>query len=236
MDDKRELNDILIGGEDVRSKNTKRVILLIIAIVVLIVAIAAIALNLSSSDAKEEIVLNTNSANDINQVDNTFTSIPVDDESAEFEKIMQEIRAKQQNAASSQPATPMPSQPNFQQSPTTDVEKIRIPDKIPEASVKVTSKPKIQSSKPAANAMSKRNNGDIAENGVYLQVGAFSKTPNKDFLDSVNKYSYRVQEIMINSKVITRYLIGPYPNRNAAQKDVNIISRDITTPVILEVN
>lgn len=235
MDDKRELNDILIGGEDVKSKNTKRVILLIIAIVVLIIAIALIALNLSSSDTKEEIVLNANNIDDVNKVGNTFTSIPVDDESAEFEKIMQEIRAKQQNATS-QPATPMPSQPNFKQSSTSNVEKIKIPDRIPEAPVQITSKPKIQSSKPAANSMSKRNNGDIAENGIYLQVGAFSKTPNKDFLDSINKYSYRVQEIMINSKVITRYLIGPYSSRSAAQKDVNAISRDITTPVILEVN
>ena len=107
---------------------------------------------------------------------------------------------------------------------------------MPESPVQITSKPKVQPSKPLANSMPKNNNGDIAENGVYLQVGAFSKTPNKQFLNSINKYSYRVQEIMINSKVITRYLIGPYPNRNAAQKDVSSISRDITTPVLLEIN
>lgn len=235
MDDKRELNDILIGGEDVRTKNTKKLILLAIATIVLIIAIAAIALNLSSSDTKEEIVLNTSNIGDTNQGGDAFTSIPVDDENAEFEKIMQEIRSKQQNAPS-QPTTPMPSQPNLQPTTSINEDKIQIPDRVPESPVQITSKPKVQPSKPLANSMPKNNNGDIAENGVYLQVGAFSKTPNKDFLDSINKYSYRVQEIMINSKVITRYLIGPYPNRSAAQKDVSSISRDITTPVLLEIN
>ena len=77
MDDKRELNDILIGGEDVRTKNTKKLILLAIATIVLIIAIAAIALNLSSSDTKEEIVLNTSNIGDTNQGGDAFTSVPV---------------------------------------------------------------------------------------------------------------------------------------------------------------
>ena len=127
MDDKRELNDILIGGEDVRTKNTKKLILLAIATIVLIIAIAAIALNLSSSDTKEEIVLNTSNIGDTNQGGDAFTSIPVDDENAEFEKIMQEIRSKQQNAPS-QPTTPMPSQPNLQPTTSINEDKIQIPE------------------------------------------------------------------------------------------------------------
>ena len=81
--------------------------------------------------------------------------------------------------------------------------------------------------------MNRLNNGDIAENGYYLQVGAFSKTPNRAFLDNLNNYSYRIQEIMINSNVITRYLVGPYKSRDEAQRDFDRVARDIGTPVYL---
>lgn len=233
MDDKRELNDILIGGEDVRSKNTKKLILLIIAIVVLIIAIAVIVLNLSSSNT-EEVIVDVNSTGlDTNiPTNNEFNSIPVNDDSVQFEQIVKEIRSRQQNAPE-QPSTSIPSAPLPS---SNEVEKIQMPTRTPQTgSTRITSQPRTQVSQPSATSMPRGNNGDIAENGIYLQVGAFSKTPNKQFLDSVNKYSYRVQEIMINSKVITRYLIGPYANRSAAQRDVNAVSRDITTPVLLEI-
>lgn len=232
MDDKRELNDILIGGEDVKSKNTKKLILLIISIVVLIIAIAVIALNLSSSNTEEVVVDLNSTAPEANIPSNDqFDNVPVNDDSIQFEQIVKEIRSRQQNAPE-QSGIPIPSAPS---SSNSNVEKIQIPARVPQATTKITSQPRVQVSRSTASSVSKRNNGDIAENGIYLQVGAFSKTPNKQFLDSVNKYSYRVQEIMINSKVITRYLIGPYASRSAAQRDIDSVSRDITTPVLLEI-
>ena len=227
MDDKRELNDILIGGEDVKSKNTKKLILLIIAIVVLIIAIAAIALNLSSAP-QEEIVITENTQSEIPSSE--FNNVPVNDDSVQFEQIVKEIRSRQQNTPE-QSSPPIPSAPI---SSNNEVEKMQMPERQP-SSTRTTSRPRVQVTQPSATSMSRAKNGDIAENGIYLQVGAFSKTPNRQFLDNVNKYSYRVQEIIINSKVITRYLIGPYASRSAAQRDVNAVTRDITAPVLLEI-
>ena len=231
MDDKRELNDILIGGEDVKSKNTKKLILLIISIVVLIIAIALIALNLSSNN-EEEVIVDVNSPGLEATIpsNDEFNNVPINDDSIQFEQIVKEIRSRQQNAPES--SNPIPSAPVS--SNNENEVKMQMPNRVPQtSSTHITSQPRVQ--EPAATSMPRGNNGDIAENGIYLQVGAFSKTPNKQFLDSINRYSYRIQEIMINSKVITRYLIGPYPSRNAAQRDVNSVSRDITKPVLLEI-
>ena len=112
MDDKRELNDILIGGEDVKSKNTKKLILLIISIVVLIIAIAAIALNLSSSNT-EEVVVDLNSPAPETSIpsNDQFDNVPVNDDSIQFEQIVKEIRSRQQNAPE-QSGMPIPSAPS----------------------------------------------------------------------------------------------------------------------------
>lgn len=226
MDDKRELNDILIGGDDNKTSQSKKIIFLIVGIFVLIIAIIAIIISMLSSNNKPEtIILNKGQENigmNIPQDHNTPNNIPINDESEEdkFEKIVEEIKSQ------------------YQQNNTPPVEKqinlpkATIPVKKPEKKQIITTKPKTTTQ---ARVINRSNNGDIATSGFYLQVGAFSKAPNKDFLNKINVYSYRIQEILINSKVITRYLIGPYNTRAEAQKDYSNVSRDIATPVYLQI-
>ncbi|RAX54467.1 hypothetical protein CCY99_03715 [Helicobacter sp. 16-1353] len=236
MDDKRELNDILIGGEDSRAKQTKKLILLIAAIIVLVIAIVVIALSMTGSKEEEEtIIIGTENVNPA-LPDSSFDNVPVNNEEDQFEKIVKEIKARQQSSESQTP----PTAPVAPVTPTESA-KATMPSKAQQATKPViSSQPRVAtatttSNRTTASSAFRGNNGDIAESGYYLQVGAFSKTPNKTFMDNINKYSYRVQEIMINSKVITRYLVGPYASRSDAQKDYNNVSRDITTPVFLEV-
>lgn len=231
MDDKRELNDILMGGDDIKSKQSKKIIVLIIGIVVLILAIVIITITMTSSETDEIIISGKENVNTDLPKD-SFNNVPVTNEEDQFEKIVQEIKARQKNndTQTNTPIAPVTS------TLSPEVPKVTMPNKAqqPPKAI-VTSKPKIATATTQAQNNMRGNNGDIAENGFYLQVGAFSKSPNKEFLDNINKYSYRVQEIMINSKVIKRYLIGPYISRDAAQKDYNNVARDVTTPVHLEV-
>lgn len=235
MDDKRELNDILIGGEDSRARQTKKLILLIVAIVILVLAIAIIALSMTGSNEEETIIIGTENANPA-LPNSSFDNVPVNNtEEDQFEKIVQEIKARQQNNATE--AASVPAAPAI----PPEAPKATMPNKSAQQAPKavVSSQPRVASAttsnRQTASSAFRGNNGDIAESGYYLQVGAFSKTPNKAFLDNLNKYSYRIQEIMINSKVITRYLVGPYSSRDEAQRDYNNVARDITTPVFLEV-
>lgn len=231
MNDKRELNDILIGGDDVRAKDNKKLIVLIIGIVVLALAITIIVVAMTNTKNNETIVVDTATTKaDANLPQNDFTNIKVDN--SDDDRFEQIVRDMKNNAGTSDtntqpPVITQPAQPVIKQEPS----KITMPNKPARTATATTSKP-IITSIPRRNTL---NNGDIAESGYYLQVGAFSKAPNKDFISSINKYSYRIQEIMINSNVITRYLVGPYSSREDAQKDFDRVNRDIARPVFLQV-
>ena len=58
--------------------------------------------------------------------------------------------------------------------------------------------------------------GSVATKGSYLQVGVFSKKPNKALLKMLKKHSYRTLEITINDQVLTKYLVGPFKSRAEA--------------------
>lgn len=77
------------------------------------------------------------------------------------------------------------------------------------------SKPQKQS-KSQRKAMSR--SGSTATKGSYLQVGVFSKQPNKELLDMLKKHSYRIQEITINDQKLTKYLVGPFKSRAEASR------------------
>ena len=201
--DKRDFDDIMLGGEDLRGRDSKKMLLLIIAIVVLVLAIAIIvvAMGNSKKGSGEAIVIDSPTSADTNIPGGGFNNVPLDDAASEdrFDQIVRDIKnsTEQDNAPIVQPEPPKATMPNKPSTPTR---------------VATTTKPSAvaSASTPPRRTMNRLNNGDIAENGYYLQVGAFSKTPNRAFLDTLNNYSYRTQEIMINSNVITRYLVGPY--------------------------
>lgn len=224
--DKRDFDDIMLGGEDLRGRDSKKMLLLIIAIVVLVLAIAIIvvAMGNSKKGSGESIVIDSPTSADTNIPGGGFNNVPLDDAASEdrFDQIVRDIKnsTEQDNAPIVQPEPPKATMPNKSSTPTR---------------VATTTKPSAvaSASTPPRRTMNRLNNGDIAENGYYLQVGAFSKTPNRAFLDTLNNYSYRTQEIMINSNVITRYLVGPYKSREEAQRDFDRVARDIGTPVYL---
>lgn len=223
MSEKREFDDIMLGGDDMRGKDSKKMLLLIIAIVVLVLAIAIIMVAMSNQKSSEPIVVNTqptgvaDSAIPGGEFQSDFNSMNIENNNEDrFDQIVRDIK----NNTEPEPVAPEPiAQPE---------PKATIPSK-PAAT---TPKPRVVST--PRRTINRLNNGDLAENGYYLQVGAFSKTPNRAFIDSINNYSYRIQEIMINSIVITRYLVGPYKSREEAQRDYERVSRDIATkPVYL---
>lgn len=75
---------------------------------------------------------------------------------------------------------------------------------------------------PSAN-VDKSKNGQVAQKGHYIQVGSFENTPNKDFLNKINNYSYRVY----GAQNTTKYLIGPYDSRTDANRDMLKVKTDM---------
>ncbi|PAF42454.1 SPOR domain-containing protein [Helicobacter sp. 11S02596-1] len=101
--------------------------------------------------------------------------------------------------------------------------------KVQEKSVQ---KPKPQ---PATPKPTNAKNGSVASPGHYLQIGAFTKTPNKEFLDKISKYPYRIQKSTINGQSVTKYLIGPYQSRTDANRDILKITTEMGKPMYLQV-
>ena len=71
--------------------------------------------------------------------------------------------------------------------------------------------------------------------GFYLQVGVFGGTPQKSFLGKLKNFSYKTDKVQRNGKVLTRYLIGPFPSKEIAQSKINQITLEINKPIIVEI-
>lgn len=89
----------------------------------------------------------------------------------------------------------------------------------------------------ASQAFKDLSNDNPLPKGVYLQVGVFGGTPNSFFLEKIEKYSYKTQKKQKNGKLLTYYLIGPYPDRSKADelKDEIIKSGIAKKPTIVEI-
>jgi len=69
-------------------------------------------------------------------------------------------------------------------------------------------------------------------NGHYIQIGAFTKAPNKALTDSITKkgYKYAVYQVVIKGRTYNKVLIGAYSNRANASKNLNQVKKDFNNP------
>jgi len=64
--------------------------------------------------------------------------------------------------------------------------------------------------------------------GYFVQIGAFTSKPSSKYLNKVQRsgYSYKLHDEIIKNKKYTKVLVGPYPNRATATKEMpNIKSK-----------
>jgi len=69
-------------------------------------------------------------------------------------------------------------------------------------------------------------------NGYFIQIGAFTKTPNKNLLKSITKkgYSYTVYKLNIKGKLYNKVLIGSYKTRAEATRNLSQVKSDFKNP------
>ena len=79
---------------------------------------------------------------------------------------------------------------------------------------------------PKETSFAKSKQGTLQ--GYYVQVGAFSKKPSDKFLLNISKkgYSYTVHTMDIKGKIFNKVLIGSYPTKKTALKDIEKIKKD----------
>ncbi|RDU61232.1 SPOR domain-containing protein [Helicobacter sp. MIT 14-3879] len=118
-------------------------------------------------------------------------------------------------------------------------EKTQTPDSknVAKASTPVNSTPakpaapseQSSASKPSSNIIEKpqqienKDNGKAATKGHYIQVGSFAGSVDKNFLNRISKYPYRIKTDSKDGKTVVKYLIGPYSSRVEANRNIQKI-------------
>jgi len=68
--------------------------------------------------------------------------------------------------------------------------------------------------------------------GYYIQIGAFSKKPTVKLLNNITKkgYRYDIHRVVVKGKTYNKVLIGSYPTKALALKDIFKIRKDFNNP------
>ena len=210
-----ELDDLLISNDEEDEKDGKsKKILLIGAIAIIVFAVVILVIYFLQGDDKKavespldtqkqvEAVENNNQA--IDTANRDFGQLPIQKEDAssndeQFQKIIEQIKAQQGNAE------PLPTPPAQKQMVN---EKPKVEEKVqPQAREEI----KQESKKPIQEVIKVENKA-----GFYVQVGSFTKTPNKKLLQGIQEQNYNYYMQKVNEST-TRLLIGPFANKAEAQ-------------------
>lgn len=91
--------------------------------------------------------------------------------------------------------------------------------------IKETKKRKL-SSVPPAEEKNLDSTSDLG--GYYIQIGAFSKKPNRKFKNNIVKkgYYYKIYEVDVKGKTFYKVLIGPYPVKSLALKVISKVKKE----------
>jgi len=95
--------------------------------------------------------------------------------------------------------------------------------------VKVEEKAKV--SIPKVIKKISTNNSEVLK-GYYIQIGAFTKAPNKNLLKDITSkgYSYKVHTLTIKGKLYNKVLIGSYNTRADATNNLNQVKQEFKNP------
>lgn len=279
MDERKELNEILLGDVPKDSSRGKKMILMLVMAIIVIAILLAVFYKMTREDAKDLDLLAEPSIEKLDSLhsgDTDFTArneefenLPIDnmsdmgmssqdeasraEDESKFDKIVQDIKAKQLASEQKQASNNMVDSMDMGQKdlakgitkdtmqPQSGIMSPMGREKVEPSKIKpsiLESKVKAPAKTPEKSQLAKEivdKNGSVALHGHYLQVGAFSKKPNQMFLNKIAKYSYRTQTSVINGQSVTKYLIGPYSSKTEASRDVLRVTTEISKPLHIEI-
>lgn len=220
MEEKNELNDIILN-KGANSGSNKKIVLAVAAlgVVLIIVVLLMNSITSSGTDNLPQAVLppepQIQAQNEIEE-EPLFEEVEViQDESqnnADLDQIAQ--RLKQESQAESSPAETL--------TPVTE-------------SLKKEQAQTPQAKKPSPAPVKKQQSA-AAVGSYYIQVGSFSKyEPNKEFLQSITSKGFRYQyhKVTANSKTLTKVLVGPFQTEKEARDALRTVRSSIEAGAFL---
>jgi len=222
MDEKNELNDIILNKGN-SSTGNKKILLAVAALGIILIVVVMLMNTLTSSgtDNLPQAALPPETQEQTStQVDDSFfEKVDVvkedkeDEESVSLDAIAQKL--KEENIIEeTQAATQESVKAN-----TDETKKVQTKEEVVES---VAIQPQAESTN--------------LSNAYYIQVGSFAKyEPNKKFLDSILKlgYKYKFHKVTIDSRTFNKVLVGPFNSEAEARKALAPIKKSIEAGAFL---
>jgi len=216
MDEKNELNDIILNRNSGNS-GMKKLMLAVASLAILLIIVVVIMSSLNSggtANLPQPIEPpQTNQVPSPVEDDPLFEPMAIDETASEEESldnVAKKIKEQSQNSE-------LIAGPDEMIEEETEVV---VPAKYEKP---VKEEPK-QVAKPTAKPPVKKAETKPAVSGrYYIQVGSFGRfAPDKKFLQKITNsgYSYIIHDAKVNGVSMTKVLVGPYATDKAARKDL----------------
>lgn len=227
MDEKNELNDIILNKNS-SSLGNKKIVLAVatLGIVLIIVVMLMNTLTSSGTDNLPQAVLPPEPQKEVKAIadEPLFEDVNVVQESSQDNVSLDEI-AQKLKEESIKENTPVVAQEIAPAPVAAEAPKAAVAPKTVTAP-KTTPKEAVSTPKPAASGSSE----------YYIQVGSFAKyEPNKKFLDAITNlgYKYKYHKVTAGSRVINKVLVGPFHNEAEARKALRNVRASVEAGAFL---
>jgi DedD protein len=233
MEEKNELNDIILNKSNHNGNNKK--LLLAVATLALILIIVVVIMNSLKSEGTDNLpqaVLPPEpiTQNDTVNDDPLFEPVEVIQENSQEDESLNKIakKLKQESMQESKPSV-------IEEEEVVIVE----PEALTPPPVKVKPKKevvkKVVVKKPTPKPAPKEVK-TVVKGHHYIQVGSFSKyKPSASFLNKITKqgYSYHYHKVQRNGSSINKVLVGPFNSETEARKALKQIRKTVESGAFL---
>lgn len=235
MEEKSELNDIILNKNS-SSLGNKKIVLAVatLGIILILVVMLMNSLTSSGNDNLPQVVLPPEPQKEAKAITDEplFEDVNVVQETTQdnvsLDQIAQKLKeesVKETSKAQAQSSTAaaVAEEPKKAETAKTETQK---------APTAKTTTAKVAAKEP----LSEPKTATASPSGHYIQVGSFSKIePNKKFLDSITNlgYKYKFHPVTINSKVISKVLVGPFDSEAEARKALKNVRASVEAGAFL---
>jgi DedD protein len=223
MDEKNELNDIILNRNSGNS-GMKKLMLAVASLAILLIIVVVIMSSLNSggtANLPQPIEPpQTNQVQSPVEDDPLFEPMAID-EAANEEESLDNVAKKIKEQSENSELIAGPDEMIEEETEVVVPAKYEKPVKEePKQVTKTTEKPAVKKveAKPAVSGR------------YYIQVGSFGRfAPDKKFLQKITNsgYSYIIHDAKVNGVSMTKVLVGPYATDKAARKDLPSVRNKI---------
>lgn len=235
MEEKSELNDIILNKNS-SSLGNKKIVLAVATLGIILILVVMLMNSLASSgnDNLPQVILPPEPQKEAKAVTDEplFEDVNVVQETTQdnvsLDQIAQKLKEESVKETSKVQAQSSTAAAVAEEPKKTETAKAET-QKAPTAK---TTTAKVAAKEP----LSEPKTATASPSGHYIQVGSFSKIePNKKFLDSITNlgYKYKFHPVTINSKVISKVLVGPFESEAEARKALKNVRASVEAGAFL---